>query len=153
MGDIAYSWMNSPITVGISLMVEGILLWVIPILVSNFYLNYGWGLLKNIFNVSVVLFAIGILIGFYLSKILLNGDIGKYVIFEKNRIEKFFKIFLFSFPLVVIFSAVLIKYLILVPISSTQIESVIILSILSYGGGICFSIGYNILKKSNNIVG
>ena len=97
MGDIAYSWMNSPITVGISLMVEGILLWVIPILVSNFYLNYGWGLLKNIFNVSVVLFAIGILIGFYLSKILLNGDIGKYVIFEKNRIEKFFKIFLFHF--------------------------------------------------------
>ena len=153
MGNIAYSWINKPTIVGIGLMVEGILLWVIPILFFNFYLNYGENLLKNIFNVSGVLVAIGILIGFYLSKILLNNDIEKYVIFKKNDSEKFFKIFLFSFPLVVIFSAVLIKYLILAPISFIQIESVIILSILSYGGGVCFSIGFNIIKKLNSIYG
>jgi hypothetical protein len=153
MGNIAYSWINKPTIVGIGLMVEGILLWVIPILFFNFYLNYGENLLKNIFNVSGVLVAIGILIGFYLSKILLNNDIEKYVIFKKNDSEKFFKIFLFSFPLVVIFSAVLIKYLILAPISFIQIESVIILSISSYGGGVCFSIGFNIIKKLNSIYG
>ena len=97
MGNIAYSWINKPTIVGIGLMVEGILLWVIPILFFNFYLNYGENLLKNIFNVSGVLVAIGILIGFYLSKILLNKDIENYVIFKKNDSEKFFKIFLFSF--------------------------------------------------------
>ncbi|WP_423792506.1 hypothetical protein ACPB8Q_07225 [Methanocaldococcus indicus] len=149
MRNIAHSWINNPNVVGLLLMIEGIFFWIVPILLSNFYLNYGMPLLKNIFNVSVVLVAIGMLIGFYLSKILLSKNIKKYVIFEKKNLEKFFKIFLFSFPLVILLSAILIKYLIIYPLTSQQLECLFIILILSYAGGFVFAFGVNILKNWN----
>ena len=145
MKDITHSYINNPIIVGITLMIEGLLLWIVPILVFNFWLNYGWGLLKNIFDISTMFIAIGMLIGLYSSKYLVNKD-DKYVIFEKNNLEKFFKIILFLIPLVVIFSAIVIKYLIVFPMTYTQTESIILIFIISYGGGVCFSMGYRVLN-------
>ncbi|AEH06444.1 hypothetical protein [Methanothermococcus okinawensis] len=145
MKDITHTYINNPCIVGIGLMIEGILLWIVPILVFNFWLNYGWALLKNIFSISTMFVAIGIVIGLYSSKYLINKDVN-YVIFEKNNLEKFFKIILFLFPLIVIFSALVIKYLIIFPMTYKQTESMILISILSYGGGVCFSMGYNVLK-------
>jgi len=146
----AYSRINSPIIVGSILMIEGVIFLIVPLVVCNFYLDYGLILLKEIFNILLVLFGVGVLFGIYLSKRLLEkGEINDYVIFEKKCLENFLKYFLFSFPLIIMLSAVLIKYVIVSSTSYTETESIFLLSIWSYGGGVCFSLGWMILKEKN----